>query len=348
MVQVTTLAQLGVLLPLFARGAELAVAARERRYELNASSSAPSAPGSAPSAPSAPKATRLKTFADAFGAFGVACVCAFCSPLFGTTPAVGACVGAALAFSSTETMRWGRERPAGRWGRRRLPNSRGRGFLRTGGGGEAAAKNAFDPPPPATSTPARCAPTTTPTTPTTASRQPRRPGDTPRGLVPPRAPRLVARTDLRPRPRRRGSSHRVRRVRQRRGVQAPVHGARGASSTVAVTVAASPACKRVDGQAVPRRGRDGAGAHFDGVGVFGGEFFIAPVGVGDGGWRVRGGRRGGRSLRAEGRGIGHGGHRWARCRGGPRVPRGMPRRRLGPNQSPTPWTRFEGCSRPFS
>ena len=153
-VQVTTLAQLGVLLPLFARGAELAAAARERRSrvlvgELNVSSSSSSAP-SASSTPSFKATGRLKTFADAFGAFGVASICATVAPaIFGTTPAVGACVGAVLAFSSTETMRWGRERPARRVGPagrggRRLQNSRGRGFLR-GGGGDAEAKNAFDP-----------------------------------------------------------------------------------------------------------------------------------------------------------------------------------------------------------
>ena len=150
-VQVTTLAQLGVLLPLFARSAELAAAARERWSrvlvgELNASSSSSSAPSA--SSTSSFKATgRLKTFADAFGAFGVASICATVAPaIFGTAPAVGACVGAVLAFSSTETMRWGRERPARRGGPRGggQEASRGRGFLR-GGGGDAEAKNAFDP-----------------------------------------------------------------------------------------------------------------------------------------------------------------------------------------------------------
>jgi len=146
-VQVTTLAQIGVLLPLFARGAELAVAARERRYEPNASSASSSSAPSAPSAPSSKPPTRLKTFADAFGPFGVACVCSGLGPAFGTTPAVGALFGATIAFSSTETMLWGRERPRGgertrTAARGRLSAGASRGFLR-GGGGDTAA-NAFD------------------------------------------------------------------------------------------------------------------------------------------------------------------------------------------------------------
>ena len=115
---------MGVLLPLFARGAELATRAKERRAESRAGESDESnARGFETGRVGLIGGTgmtlrglvpKTKTFAGAFGPFGVACLFTALSPVLGFTPGVGALVGGLTAFSSSEMIRWGAKPPRGR------------------------------------------------------------------------------------------------------------------------------------------------------------------------------------------------------------------------------------------
>ena len=115
---------MGVLLPLFARGAELATRAKERRAESRAGESDESnARGFETGVGRTIGGTgmtlrglvpKTKTFAGAFGPFGVACLFTALSPVLGFTPGVGALVGGLTAFSSSEMIRWGAKPPRGR------------------------------------------------------------------------------------------------------------------------------------------------------------------------------------------------------------------------------------------
>ena len=121
-VQITTLAHLGVLLPLFARGAELATRAKERRAESRAGESDESNARGFETGRGLIGGTgitlrglvpKTKTFAGAFGPFGVACLFTALSPVLGFTPGIGALVGGLTAFSSSEMIRWGAKPPRG-------------------------------------------------------------------------------------------------------------------------------------------------------------------------------------------------------------------------------------------
>ena len=115
---------MGVLLPLFARGAELATRAKERRAESRAGESDESnARGFETGRVGLIGGTgmtlrglvpKTKTFAGAFGPFGVACLFSAVAPVLGFTPGVGALVGGLTAFSSSEMIRWGAKPPRGR------------------------------------------------------------------------------------------------------------------------------------------------------------------------------------------------------------------------------------------
>ena len=114
---------MGVLLPLFARGAELATRAKERRAESRAGESDESNARGFESGVGLIGGTgmtlrglvpKTKTFAGAFGPFGVACLFTALSPVLGFTPGVGALVGGLTAFSSSEMIRWGAKPPRGR------------------------------------------------------------------------------------------------------------------------------------------------------------------------------------------------------------------------------------------
>ena len=114
---------MGVLLPLFARGAELATRAKERRAESRAGASDESNARGFESGVGLIGGTgmtlrglvpKTKTFAGAFGPFGVACLFTALSPVLGFTPGVGALVGGLTAFSSSEMIRWGAKPPRGR------------------------------------------------------------------------------------------------------------------------------------------------------------------------------------------------------------------------------------------
>ena len=126
MVQVATLAQLGVILTLFTRGAELAAAANGARgwgggVLVWANSPKPrghagrhafnggAARGSRENDGGA--GWRRAAASGAAGAGALAAFSALLAPSLGATPAVGAVTGALLFFSSTETIRWGMTRP---------------------------------------------------------------------------------------------------------------------------------------------------------------------------------------------------------------------------------------------
>ena len=99
-VQVSTLAHLGVLFPLFARGAELA---RDGKREARARSRARGNLGPGTSAGT----RRRAAFAGAVSAASVAAVGAALAPAAGAKPSAGAVLGAVVFFSSTDMIRWG-------------------------------------------------------------------------------------------------------------------------------------------------------------------------------------------------------------------------------------------------
>ena len=98
-VQVSTLAHLGVLFPLFARGAELA---RDGKREARARSRAR---GNLPGTSAGTR--RRAAFAGAVSAASVAAVGAALAPAAGAKPSAGAVLGAVVFFSSTDMIRWG-------------------------------------------------------------------------------------------------------------------------------------------------------------------------------------------------------------------------------------------------
>ena len=98
-VQVSTLAHLGVLFPLFARGAELA---RDGKREARARSRAR---GNLQGTSAGTR--RRAAFAGAVSAASVAAVGAALAPAAGAKPSAGAVLGAVVFFSSTDMIRWG-------------------------------------------------------------------------------------------------------------------------------------------------------------------------------------------------------------------------------------------------